>query len=195
MARRLCTQMSVPCWLRSAQERGTYQYPCANGARLLHADTVRLLEDPALVDEKSLLERRVRVQPDGHAAVDIVADAELGAIRGGGNNNAGGVTAQDGGVGFDEQAGVVHERLAGSVSTWFGGAVGGQGLHGIDAGVETLDESLFGAEGGDGDVVCDEVGGVGGRDGDSGLGGHGCGSWWGEGAATVDKVNGQGSTK
>lgn len=45
----------------------------------------------------------------------------------------------------------------------------------VDAGVETFDESLFGVEGGYGEVVCDEVRGVWGRDGDAGLGSHGCG--------------------
>jgi len=63
---------------------------------------MRLLKDPALVNEKRLLERRVRVQPDGHAAVDVVADVELGAVGRGGDDDTGDVAAQDSGVGFDE---------------------------------------------------------------------------------------------
>ena len=44
--------------------------------------------------------------------------------------------------------------------------------HGVDAGIQTLDEGRFGGESGYGDVIGDGVGGVGGRDGDTGLGGH-----------------------
>jgi len=91
----------------------THQHPRTNGARFLDADALRLLEDPALVDEKGLLERREGVQANGHAAVDVVADAELGAVGRGGEDDPGGVAAEDGGEGFDEEAGVVHEWLAG----------------------------------------------------------------------------------